>query len=300
MEINDEEDGVILSANSLSASAANVPDGAGGTHVVPAYSTIVDISYAASATNRAVVIGTSGQKQYDNVIVEGARRGAVVTLSYADNSFQAGWSSADKSAYIAGATGDAQYADAVNQSDKNALCDQKRSSDGRLSRVFTHHLVKDDWDGHVTYPGESAVQCFPKLDADGVPITPEEDPDIWRTGLRIESSIPLHEGWNYDNPSSPVVSSSSVTDKHFQRPFAVLVVKTDADPTKNVVEMVDHFGARSTAESEEASGLEFNCSLSVYEADAGIIVRPSTVPHVLAKGETITNTSHKTDRKSVV
>lgn len=291
LTVDEDNDKVLLHIDTLTESNISLPS-AGGT--VFANRSLVDVYYDNEANNNALLT-VSSQRQFEQVVVEGAKRGAVVTLGLGQGTLEEDWSASDQTAYITAATADGDYGNLYNQSDKNAVNDQKRATDPKLSRVFTTFKVPAAWDGLVGSGASGATDriCLHELEPDADHVSPDATADFWWAGVKVESYMPIYEGHDYDDPDSPTSYLPSDSVKQFMRPFAVVKVKAPpATVARDIYEMVDNLGSQALSEDGATSGIEFNCSLAPYDNQPGIQVRPSTVPHAMASGVTVTNSNH--------
>ena len=247
----------------------------GASLVLPTGETIPEadkqwvISVYGDAVSSNVQRVTSSQKQYDQVVAVGARRGAVCTMyTTGEGQFNPDWTTTAYTNYLAGATIPA----GTNLSEAKARHDAHRSQDEELSRVYTSYRVPNTWDGFV-----NDIHLFPVLDYYADPDA--GDIHIWRGGLKVEDYIPLKEGFLYDDPTTPTKVAGTPAIPSWQSPFAAIEVVTGA---KRNYCYVDRLAGHGKSE-DQTPGIEFSCNLQIRDGEAGIVIRPSAPPHVLAK-----------------
>lgn len=149
----------------------------------------------------------NGQK-YDKVIVRGARFKVCGTFAYYDGTLIEGWtggSGSEEEAYLAGASGRADYG-SLTDDEKAVANDVYRAAD-RFDRVFSTFIVPASWDWKLA--GHNAN---PALTPDTAEIS-EENASYFNVGKRFLSHLPWKEGAD-SNPYN--------VDPRWRRPFALL------------------------------------------------------------------------------
>ncbi len=228
----------------------------------------------------------SSARRFDQVRVRGAVRSTTCTLSDADNSIEDGWTSAHETAYEAGFSADGGYA-ALDTAEKQRRNAQARGRDELLG-VYRRFAIPAAWDQTVKDGlGGGGAQCVFPLYAPGsikFPVCPRE--------LRVLPTIPLLEGWNYEDlgdpaydltPTPPVRESGG---PHERLPPLVLfkIPHSDddaADPRYIQIEKVGLSMAIGPADADEEWALSGR--VEVPESDRAVLVHVQGKPqHAIA------------------
>lgn len=175
------------------------------------------------------------------VVMRGARRGAVFTVGKADETLLADWTSGGQTAYNNGASGAGGYGSLAfaERRKRNAIV---RAQDD-LQRVYRYFKLPDDWDGWAG-DGEAGIArspVFPLLDAGGE-LTGTGTP-IWVPGLEIQNYLPLLT--DHDYSALPPVDNTPAGGQAETRPILVAVKtpQTANDATDRWANAEDLVGA---------------------------------------------------------
>ncbi len=250
--------------------------------VLPANALPASLNYDDQAVRSAQVRKTSAHS-FQRVIFRGARRTCCCTLSYADGTLEADWSAADEAAYEAGASAAADYA-ALKTDQKAQRNDQARQAEA-LRRVYSFFKLPDDWDGQVGdgfAHGGAMHAAFPDLsDPNVAPEDADPLPHYW-PGLRLQRALPLIECHDY---SGTAIADGTVTDStptgSYSPPrsmFAAIEVEAGK------YQFVDRLSANADSElvASGEGGRRWNAHVYPQDAAPGIVLRCSTLQHVLA------------------
>lgn len=202
-------------------------------------------------------IHTNSSRRYDKVVALGARIGGIGSFSIADNSIDEGWSTDDQDGYK---TGDPNV-------DPNDDLSRQRDEHDRFRRqkfpdVFTRFEVRLNWNGQVG-DGEGG---------DSNSLFPNQSLHVYE--MRFASYLPLKVGWDYQS-IEPVPTLSAPSVDEFRKPVSIFKITGDrwefGDQLGDVID-----------ETEGINGYDFSCHTRPLDKRFGMLVRPTTVPHVLA------------------
>lgn len=156
------------------------------------------LDFDTAVNMEASTVRTSRAHRYDQVVVRGARRGAVCTLGFQDDTLAADWtqgSGSDEDLYDKGASVESDY-DTLSDVGKRRRNDNVRSADA-LQRVYSWFNLPFDWDGKVgDGKGGAKRPAIPKLDENDE--ATDESIPLWVPGLRFEPETPLLSDHNYE------------------------------------------------------------------------------------------------------
>lgn len=234
---------------------------------LPANAEICNIAIDADTTVVKCEVGKSIVQKMDKIVVRGERLLTCFTLPYAAGYLEKAWSTTEENAYIAGASGRADYpADADGRAKMN---DEMRGRD-IYRRVFSSFHVSDSWNWANLYGDLAAPTLLPDgtLDVD----TPADEV---RAGKVFERQLPLLEGYDYSS-GIPVDQNPSGVAAQYRRPFALVHYPGDIGASP-VVPAGWRFAEKSSDTEENSPG----CTLKMMDTDLGIEVlfRPN---HILA------------------
>jgi len=207
--------------------------------------------------------------RFDQVVVRGARRGSVLTLSKEDGTIDADWSSDLESNYELGASTSAAYTAAAGDASIEAALNTDARKRDEVARVFSWFALAQDFSGDVG-DGEAGAfyRAFPTLDSNGDPTATGSE--FWRPGLRFESYLPFLEGHDY---SGSKIADGTVADNNpagsspeFLEPFVVFEVAS------NRWVHSEHMGeAADSGDSDREQ--TWSANVSTRKDDAGLIVK---------------------------
>lgn len=205
-----------VTADTLAPSNVSLPGGL----TLPANSDQTTLAPDAETELTSCNVEVDYSRRYDQVIVRGARKRAVFTVSQAASNLEAGWSSAQETTYIAGASGDSGYG-ALSDDDKKRANDRVREA-GELERVYQVYRIPDNWDGRSNDGSTSGTKQYacPNINYETGSIIGGSD--IAMPGLRLLPTLPLVAGWDYFDATNPTDGDGSDANYQWQRPFAVI------------------------------------------------------------------------------
>lgn len=219
---------LLINPFSLSASTVTLD-----TTTFPANTSTIDILAAGDPLTR-VAISEDANDTVDQVIVRGARRVSVATLSYVDANLVEGWDPvADLNAYNDAASGSAGYAD-KDQYEKRKLDAQSRGTPP-VQAVFREFEIPPDWDAKanntIPTPDEDAI-VFP---IDTTPITRHRPLPQF---LRILPQLPIDPLVDYSDDEAAIAD----TGRNYWRSFLLTLVDPDTSERREVANIAQaHF-----------------------------------------------------------
>ena len=214
----------------------------------------------------------SATQQFDQVIVRGARRGAVFTVGTQSGTLIEDWSAAQETAYQSGASAATGYS-TMGNSDRERLHILVRSQDA-LKRVYSYFRLDDAWTG-LDYNSNIAL---PSVSNSAITAP------FWRPGLRFAKYLPLFTDHDY---SGSKIGSGAVTTNtpdgaiaEYMRPL--VIIKDD----KNYYWLAEGFNSAASVEQltpDSAGHSGFHGQMQDYAP--GVIVKVSGFgQHGIAKG----------------
>ena len=173
---------------------------------IPASTTQHTLTVSADTSGSSSLV-TEASNVVDQVIVTGARRRSVCTLSKADSTLLGKWTEELEAEYIAGASLDPNYPPATEIQERERRDRDARSVE-RLHGVFSSFGPPADWDqkaGDGDGGDKHALFVQDEDDAWAIefadpPPDPPEEPDqfvAYRWLLRVEPTVPLRAGYDY-------------------------------------------------------------------------------------------------------
>lgn len=276
-ELDEPNDKVVIRVDSMLVEDLELPS----TRVIKAARDQVEIEANNQPGVLSLELGTSAQRAYEAVCVEGARRGAVVTLSIPTD-LEKQWTTANETSYGQGATLTSGFSALRHVSDKKRLNDSHRMNDPILSRVFTSFKLKEQ-DTYST----SGERWLEELDWNGDDLVVPESVEVWYQGTRIEAYLPLKENVDYADPESPTTILAATSASKYRKPLVTIKVQdkeNGAGTLTEVREDVTKLGSQRRAEGADMVGPSFNCHIDVHDDAPGLSVMPSVPAHILAKG----------------
>lgn len=252
--------------------------------VLPANTLPASLNYDAQAAVRSAQLRKTSAHSFQRVIYRGARRTCCCTLSLADGTLAADWSAADELLYEAGASAAAGYA-ALKTDQKCQRNDQARQAEA-LRRVYSYFVLPSNWNGLVgDGAGGAATAAFPDLtDPNVLPAAADPLPHFW-AGLRLARVLPLIECHDYSGTAiaDDTVADSTPTGSYSspRAPFAAIMVEAGK------YQFTERLSANADSElvASGEGGRRWNAQLSMQDAAPGIVLRPSTLPHILAAAD---------------
>ncbi len=257
-------DTLTIKAAPSNATAVALP---GGETTIPANPDRVKLLIKESYAVEQCVDHIDTQTSYEQIVAEGARRGTVASYEFREETGQ-----------LVPDWGDLVTLYEADQAGTD-LSERKRNSDAarrgdNLSRVYTTFRIRDEWDGKC----KDDQLVFPALNAAGNTTTAAST--IWDPGLRFTPKLPLRVDTDYSNPYATTQEGhdDAASIASFQRAFAVAEVEEETGS----YQLVDQLAAYG--KSEDLKDLNFSCSVRVQDRQLGVVIRPSGVPHLQAKG----------------
>lgn len=190
-------------------------------------------------------IGDNANRQYGNVLIQGAPIRCMFTVSNIDRTLQKGWTDTDEDIYKIGAQAADGYS-AMPHWEKAALNDKRRREDPRINYVWLRHVIPDGFfSWRVGMSNVVGGTGNPPLDINVLPtaeegrgtveIDKDTKPPYANKLHRLLDFLPMHVGVDYSVAQDPGASSNA--GAKFARPI-VTVIKT-----QNVHELVTTGGA---------------------------------------------------------
>ena len=171
------------------------------------------ITFDADPAIRSVLVRQDESRLADQVIVRGAARRAVFTVSPAAGNLEAGWLASEETAYIAAAASEPDYpADATQRKVRN---DRFREAQ-RFERVYQVFQIPTTWDGEV----DTDVFACPLFNQGSSTVQGAEAAAL--PGLRLVRTLPIITGYDYTVATSPTVRDPVGVQGEWQRPFVVV------------------------------------------------------------------------------
>ncbi len=209
--------------------------------------------------------------RFEQVKVRGARRGSCFTLSYQDDTIEAGWSSFQLEQYAKAAEGTTPVAELKRQADAF------RASDN-IGNVLTRFVVPIDWDGTVGNGKGTALTKKPACPAieSGGALSTTVSSGYWMPGLRIASWIPLRENVDYQyDAANPVDFNEPGQLPPYRKPFALYETNDGKYVRADRANVLVH----NEAVTASKTGFKFSSDVTPLSDQMGIFLRPSTLPH---------------------
>ncbi len=276
LDFDDEQNLFTIRLHSYADTDLDLP---GSSASLPANANQV---YADLRDNRWVVslsVDSSFQNRYSYVIVEGARRGSVVSLGLEDETLAADWSPEQRAEYDTAASNEVTYPGSL--SERKQMNDLRRMKDD-LSEVFTTFAIPSDWNGEAGSGDglEPLVIAHLAVDSQADPIVPDELEPFWYSGLRCENYLPILEGHEYSTPEEPTSTVPAERPAQLKRPFATISISRLPSPLP-IREFVTDLSSASILEGFTGAGLPFNCRLRMLDHRPGFVAMPNVPSHVM-------------------
>lgn len=167
----------------------------------------------------------SASAKYDEVLMRGGRRRSVFRLFHGYN-LDADWTSAEQSAYNAGASAAGDY---PARTSLRALRNKQVRTDDKLCRVYRYFKVPDDWD--FTSVGSDPV--MPLIYENGTVDYTRSEP-LWRPGLRFLRHLPLYKGWDYTSDVANPTDDTDGAAPEFQESYLLFSMPSDGTGSSRV------------------------------------------------------------------
>lgn len=223
------------------------------------------LDFDTAVNMEAATVRTSRAHRYDQIVVRGARRGSICTISFTDETLSEDWtqgSGSSEELYEKAASVESDYSD-LTDVEKRRRNKEVRSQDD-LQRVFSWFKLPFDWDGKVG-DGEGGTKnpAIPKLDSNG-DATSESIP-LWVPGIRFEPDTPLLTDHSYE--TTPVGENVPENSNVNVVPPIVLI-KTHPE-TDRYVHVED---ATQEEDSAGDGGRDWSCDVRVDDRAPRLIL----------------------------
>lgn len=239
--------------------------------------------------NDAVEIRDRSQV-YRQVIVQGARRASVCTLSLEDGSLVTNWSAGEETEYLEAASGTAGF-DALTF-DKQITANDRFRVTHRMRRVFTSFKIPRNWDGMVSLTpglgGDPIRPVFPTLDSNGDPTFDSET--FLNHALRIQEQTVLLEHVDYTTDPSNSTLLDGRDEAEFMESFGLWLMDGEdgADKWARLNHLSD-FGKSNDIKRKgtdvfgrKRTGFNFDCHLSMSSRQPALSILPNGPSHFQA------------------
>lgn len=271
--VNDEVQLVVRSQN---ATAITLPSG--GT--IPANPDLMTYNFDAAVNIKSARVTSTLLRKYDQVICLGERAGSVFTVKPGTN-FEADWTDAQKTAYLAGASALTGYS-SLSTEDKAAANADRRAADD-LERVFSWWRASLSWNGRAYTTSGDPPFAFPEIDSDGT-VDTGTGAKVQRGGLRVQDFLPLRAGVNYTSAAiTPDTDGTDDADADYLPP--ILLVKASAIRASGDAGWVhgERLNAGYDSESTKRQ-YKFSVDLLTREDSFGLIFKTQGAPqHFLCR-----------------
>lgn len=218
--------------------------------------------------------------QYDQVIVRGARKGSVFTVSFKDGTLEPDWDTGPlQTEYNKGASRQGDYPNGYKSLSqwRNRLW---RSND-KYKRVYRYFRVPSDWDGYAK-DGENGPSnpAFPR-DSNVFGLA-----QFWRAGLVFKPHLPLltdhdYSGDNIKNGNVPDDTPAASRPEPL-RAMAWLKVLTSDGTTR--YQHVEKLSETAHADKYALGGAAFHCGLRMQDRALGVELNVNgPYQHAIAK-----------------
>jgi hypothetical protein len=215
-----ESDEIKFYVWSSSASSVSLPSG--GT--IPANPNTMTYDFDSAVNIKDAQVSTTLMSRFDQVVVLGERAGSVFTVRPQTN-MEPDWTPAERNTYNVGASLTTGYTD-LPDADKEAANHDFRASD-EMAKVFSWWRFRRTWNARSdTDPSTgTAPYALPKINDDGE-LDPNALANVQRSGLRIQSFLPMRQGISYSGAAAiePATVDTDLTEAEFLAPM--LFMKT--------------------------------------------------------------------------
>lgn len=220
--------------------------------------------------------------RFDAVVVRGARVRTMFNLSIDDGTLEAGWTSAQETAYENAASGAGDYPAAAEIAGRARRNKEARAAES-LSEVFARFKIPDNWDrkaGNGLGTGTMRpIDPDPSFVLGGVSLR------LYRPEIFILNTLPLLEKHDYTDDKIPAGTVTHTGTGPFAELSPIVCVPVPEDTNyyvqaENVGSVADMEITSSTVESDRA----WSASVSVKPRDRAIWVKVhGQDQHVIAK-----------------
>lgn len=259
IEVEEDEGDLyaIVYVDSMATDDVTLP----GSATLPANSSPIVLTDINSSTDNLTVIKDLA-RHYDVVIVRGARKRAVFTVSWISENLIEGWRDTDETDYRVALGTDPNVNDRYREANK-------------LEKVYQVLVIPPDWDGASNDGGSvpGSTWACPKLAQGGTSIVSAEP--IAMPGLRLLSALPTKQGYDYANATEPIARDPSQIGPEFAKPFAVINIGDDK------FRMLHKLGTTPEGDADERFD---SYHLHIIDGTPGFqVTGVSKLPHTLAK-----------------
>jgi hypothetical protein len=243
-------------------------------------------------------VKSSSLAKVDQVIVRGAKRRSVCSLSVTDGNLEAGWDSDLQTEYDEGGSNDPDYP-ATTEVDERQRRDAEVRSLDRLRNVYSRLQIPAAWDGRSGdgFSGTVDSAVFPAdSDSSGSGSGGEEgDPyPLNPRLLRILPSLALLEGTDYETAGTP--SPFDLWNPKRELPpaaFAPLPELTGSESDTLWIDLAQNAAAAHVEDTEEGQARTWSVDLSVAGDDRSLALRVQGAPQHALAYETFSPQAHE-------
>ncbi len=185
----------------------------------------------------------------EQVIVRGARKRTIITLSYQDGTLEKDWADADETAYEAGVAG----IGALDIDDQERRIRELRA-DERFERVYQYFRLLSTFNGLVgDGVGGSLEDYFP------------DNPPLYIADLRFQRQL-----------AKGFIQTAKDGSQNMERPPFGLIKLEDDGTSTDRYQFIDKLNTHRDAEGfGEGNGRQWSCSLRMQPDSPGIIIHAS-------------------------
>lgn len=213
---------------------------------------------------------SNGLETAQQVIVHGAKRVTIATLSFDDTAFEDGWSANDLAEYNAGKSADVDYVNQDQETQRRWNLEARNAA--KLRNVFSRMLMKEDWDGAGVFDKAKNQATLGNPD-DYQPHLP---------GLRLLSRLPLIAGKLYEgDPAGATIQAyGEATSANDREPFLAFEAPWDF---LRFVDSVVLGKAAHLQGTRDGDDTDFSVNLAVLGDDRSVeLVVSGGEPHEIA------------------
>lgn len=196
-------------------------------------------------------------RRMDKIVVRGARRRSVFTVSSANSSLEPGWKSAEETIYKAAAA------------DPDGKVNDRFRQQTKLERVYTTFQVPTTWGGDV----DTGIHACPAFVQGSGSIVGKEKLHV--ASMRLLPTLPIRAGWNYTDATAPTANDPTNIRPEYQKPFAMV------DIGSGVWRLTHEINVNAEDDGEERLT---SYHLHPLQGSPGFQLKPTGgMPHALAK-----------------
>jgi hypothetical protein len=288
----DDEEVPKVHVFTFTETSVSLPGGA----TLDANASQVSLEYDGDPWLESEELRSSQTQLYDQIVVRGARRGSVVSLSVKDATIQSDWREEDQDAYNKAAKDTDGYGD-LKDWEKRLRNDVFRLRD-ELKRVYSYFRLSDNFATNTGLVGppegdggdEDTSYALPRLTAGGDGVDDFPAP-FWPAGLRFERHLPLLDGIDYSEDKIELAEGQENFElpdgaqADHLAPMVFLKIDTENDRYAQVDKMSAQFlsGVGDKVPS-------WSASVAMQDQAAGLILRVAhsrdrAMAHKIAKVE---------------